>query len=108
MENLIKIDGFVLDRLESFRMNEFGLSYFESSQYDSVDFLLQWKNLHNLCARREIIFSGKLQLIFDGDRNDPIVKARSGGGDGAGFHITENYCFYDGFRSLFTLFMMSI
>ena len=56
-------------------MNEFGLSYFESSQYDSVDFLLQWKNLHNLGASREILFSGKLQLIFDGDRNDPIVMA---------------------------------
>ena len=59
-------------------------------------------------GKREILFSGKLQLIFDDDRNDPIVMARSGGGDGAGFHITENYCFYDGFRSLFTLFMMSI
>ena len=56
-------------------MNEFGLSYFESSQYDLVDFLLQWKNLHNLGASREILFSGKLQLIFDGDRNDPIVMA---------------------------------
>ena len=56
MGNLTRIDGFVLDRLESFRMNEFGLSYFESSQYDSVDFLSQWKNLHNLWEERNIIF----------------------------------------------------